>query len=145
MENTFWGSRLGDGKFVESFKKSFTLYVESGMMVKVEKDIDMFRNEHGEISMTKDFKARFYRFIVNHYICKFHCFYLHLDKSKYHFLHLYTAIPEESHAHVGEELASGESAKGEPKTSTSGDQVINKKKFTWLRNLMPKFHRRQRV
>ena len=63
------------------FKKSFTLYVESGMRVMTERDmIVVLRNELGEISVpvTKDFKAKFYKFIVEHYLRKLHLFYLHL-------------------------------------------------------------------
>jgi hypothetical protein len=74
------------GRFVELFKKSFTSYVESGMKEMVEIDIEMLRNEHGEFLVTKDFKAKFYKFIVDHYLCKFHCFYLrstHLSLPKY--------------------------------------------------------------
>ena len=67
---------------MESFKKSFTLYVEGGMMKMVEIDIDsMWRNElhfkKGRILVMEEFKARFYKFIVNHYLRKFHCLYLH--------------------------------------------------------------------
>ena len=46
----------------------------------VERDIDMLRNEQGEIlCQAEDFKAKFYKFIVDHYLRKFHCFFfLHL-------------------------------------------------------------------
>ena len=82
-ENTFWdfqvtGSR--DGNFVKLFKKSFTLYVESGMREMVETDIDSIlrtNSEQGEFLVTKDFEAKFYKFIVDHYLRKFHCSYLH--------------------------------------------------------------------
>ena len=70
-ENSFW-YRYGD------FEKSFSFYVESGMMEMVEKDIDILRNEQSEFLVTKDFQARFHKFIVEHYLCKFYCFYLHL-------------------------------------------------------------------
>ena len=77
LENTFWeGSRLRDCKFVESFKRSFTLYVESGMKEIVEIEIDTIfklRNDQGH----SDFQANFYNFVVDHYLCKFHSFYLH--------------------------------------------------------------------
>ena len=77
MENTFWDIS-GDGNFVESFKKSFTLYVESGMREAMEIDIEKLRNKQGGFSVTEDdFEAKFYKFIVDHYLCKFHCFYLH--------------------------------------------------------------------
>ena len=70
-ENTFWKISRDGGNFVELFKESFTLYVESGMKKTVEIDIDIFRNERDEISVTKDFNAKFYKFIVGHYLCKF--------------------------------------------------------------------------
>ena len=72
-ENAFWDIS-GDWNFVELFKKSFISYVESGMREKVEIDIEILRNEQGEFSVTKDFKEKFYEFIVDHYLCKFHCF-----------------------------------------------------------------------
>ena len=71
MENAFWGIN-GDGNFVELFKKSFTLYVESGMRAMTERDIDILRNEEGGFSVTEDFNAKFYKFIVDHYLRKFH-------------------------------------------------------------------------
>ena len=76
-ENTLWDIN-GNGNFVELFKKSFTLYVESGLKEMAERDIDILRNEEGGFSVTKDFNAKFYKFIVDHYLRKFHCFYLHL-------------------------------------------------------------------
>ena len=76
MENTFWDIRR-DGNFVELFKKSFTLYVESGIRDMMKIDIDQLRNEEGIFLVTKDFKERFHEFIVEHYLHKFLCFYLH--------------------------------------------------------------------
>ena len=79
MENTFWNvSRDHDGNFVESFKKSFTLYVESGVKNMMEAELDILRYEGGDI--TKEFKAEFLDSIIQHCLpnCKFHCFYLHL-------------------------------------------------------------------
>ena len=73
-----------DGNFVELFKKSFTLYVESGMSERMKIDIDILRNDQGEFLVTEVFKTRFYRFIVEHYLRKFHCFYLHSTSN--HFL-----------------------------------------------------------
>ena len=75
-ENSFWDIGrlcLGDN-FMTSFKKSFTLYVGSGMIEKVEIDLDALRNEQGEFLVTGDFNAKFYKFIVDHYLRKFHCF-----------------------------------------------------------------------
>ena len=48
------------------------------MMEMVGIDIDTLRNVQSEFLVTMDFKARFYKFIVEHYLHKFHCFYLHL-------------------------------------------------------------------
>ena len=78
MENTFWNGR--DGNFVESFKQSFTLYVESGMRMKAEAEIDILPNVQGGslYQVTEDFKARFCKLIIEHYLRKIHCFYLHL-------------------------------------------------------------------
>ena len=62
------------GSVVELFKKSFTLYVKSGMREKTERDIDiLLRNERGELlaQVTEDFDAEFYKFIVDHYLRKF--------------------------------------------------------------------------
>ena len=80
MENTFWNSRLGDDNFVESFKQSFTIYVDSGMRKKVETEIDILRNEQGESDhpLTEDFRARFPKLVINHYLRKIHCFNIHL-------------------------------------------------------------------
>ena len=78
MENTFWDINT-DENFVKLFKKSFRFYVESGMREMMERDIEILRNEQGGIFAhgDKDFNAKFYKFIVDHYLCKFHCFYLH--------------------------------------------------------------------
>ena len=72
MENTFWNIN-GDEGFVKVFEKSFTLYVKSGRRKMTERDmIEMLRNDQGEISA-----SGLYEFIVDHYLRKFHCFYLH--------------------------------------------------------------------
>ena len=79
-ENTFWAIN-GDGNFVELFKRSFTLYVESGMKEMTERDFNILRNEQDIFSLEDwDFDAKFYKFIVDHYLPgrKFHRFYLHL-------------------------------------------------------------------
>ena len=76
-ENTFWNLST-DANFVDLFKTSFTLYVESGMKKKMEAAIDILRNEQGGWMVTKDFKAKFCKIIIEHFLCKFHCFYLHL-------------------------------------------------------------------
>jgi hypothetical protein len=75
MENTFWS--IEDGNFVELFKKSFELYVESGMRKKIEADI--FGNgQGGHLVTTEDGKAEFYMFITRHFLCKIHCFFMRL-------------------------------------------------------------------
>ena len=73
MENTFWNiSRLqvGDSNFVKIFKKSFTVYVESGTRKKVEADIECL-----EIA-SDEFKEKFFKLIIENKLRKFHCFYL---------------------------------------------------------------------
>jgi hypothetical protein len=78
MENTFWDiSRDDDSDFVELFKKSFTLYIESGTRKEMEVDIDILRNQSG-CPATNEFKAKFYKIIIEHCLRRFHCFYLHL-------------------------------------------------------------------
>jgi hypothetical protein len=149
---------------MELFKKSFTSYVESGMRETVAIDIDILRNKQGEFSVTKDFQAKFRKFIVDHYLCKFHCFRLYLTHLNTETSLPNTAQPGESRAHAGggesasasgeshqarEEQASQESVSRELRASASGGQAfelerMKGKKFTWLRKLMPKFHRRQR-
>ena len=96
MENTFWNittdaSESDDSNnFMESLKKSFTLYVESGMEKKIEADIERFRNQVGHL-VTEESKAEFCKFINEHYLRKFHssCLYLHL----FHCLCLNAAHP----------------------------------------------------
>ena len=63
---------------MELFKKSFKLYVESGMRKKVEAVINTLINEQGGCLETEDFKAKIYMVISEHYLRKIHCFYLHL-------------------------------------------------------------------
>ena len=62
-----------------SFKKSFTFYVASGMMEKVARDIVMLGNKRDGflVTVTEKFNAKFYKFIVDHYLRKFLCFYTH--------------------------------------------------------------------
>jgi len=67
MENTFWDTNRDSHNFVEIFKKSFTLYVESGMKEATERDYKMLRGEFW--ASTRDhFNAKFYEFIVDHYL-----------------------------------------------------------------------------
>jgi len=132
MENTFWDiSRLQNGKFVELFQNSFMLYVESGMVKMVERDIDILKKKKKEVFVNikdfqdlVDFKAKFYKFIVDHYL----------------------PIPGESRARASGESAGGESPAIEEQGHGQALELEqkSKKKVTWLQNFMPKFHRRQR-
>ena len=106
MENTFWNINLDTGRdasdFVKLFKKSFTLYVESGMIEMAERDIEVFKNEHGEFSdEAEDFDARFCKFIFDHYLRKFHCFYIIFDTSNHYFPLLNSAHPESQASATG--------------------------------------------
>ena len=86
---------------MESFKKSFTLYVDSGMRKKAEVEIEKLRGgkKHKHLA-SEDFKARFYKLIIEHYLCKIHCFYIHNTSN--HFLCLNTARSKsESQAATG--------------------------------------------
>ena len=71
MENSFQISKIStgtgrDGDFVKSFKKSFILYVESGMSKKTEAAILRFLEDG--LTARKDFKADFYKFVTEHYL-----------------------------------------------------------------------------
>ena len=106
--------------------------------------IVMLGNEQGGFLVTEEFNAKFYKFIVDHYLRKFHCFYLH---SKHHDLStylLYTAIPGQSRDRASEEQLS-EQASQEPQAMASGLEQKNEKKFTWLRSLMRRLRRRQQT
>ena len=63
---------------MELFKKSFKLYVESGMRKKLEAAVNVLINEQGGHPETDEFKAKFNMIISEHYLRKIHCFYLHL-------------------------------------------------------------------
>jgi hypothetical protein len=75
MENSFWNGRTSVN-FEDGFKKSFTLYVESGMRKKTETDIDVLRNEQGGHPVTLEFKAKLNKIIMDHRLRKYHCLYL---------------------------------------------------------------------
>ena len=78
LENSFWkisSHNHHDGDFVELFKESFTLYVESGTRMKSEADIDtIWRNQGGSLTINE---SKLYEIITENYLCKFYCFYLH--------------------------------------------------------------------
>ena len=77
MENTFWNiSRDAPGKFVKSFKKSFKLYVDSGMRKKAEAEIDELGVE-SKLLASEDFMARFLKLIIENYLRKILCFCIH--------------------------------------------------------------------
>ena len=78
MENSFWNISR-DGNFVKSFKESFTLYIDSGMRMKAEAEANILRDEQGghEHLGTDEFQARFCKLIIDHYLRKIHCFYIH--------------------------------------------------------------------
>ena len=108
MENTFWNVSTISTKFtfVDLFKNSFTLYVESGKRKEVEVAIDILKKEQGRFrglpqlikdsvgtrkkvkaamywilgkeQFTKDSAEKFVKIIMGHYLRKFHWFYLHL-------------------------------------------------------------------
>ena len=86
---------------MESFKKSFTLYVDSGMRKKAEAEIEKLRGENKDKDLaSEDFKASFRKLIIEHYLRKIHCFYIHNTSN--HFLCLNSARPEsESQAATG--------------------------------------------
>ena len=92
MENTFWNtggiSRVGN--FVELFKKSFTLFVESGMRGKMEADIDILTNQAGP-PVTEEFKAKFCKNIIECSHCKFVLLFLFGLDTFIHFLCLNTS------------------------------------------------------
>ena len=145
-ENTVWDITK-DGNFVELFQKSFTSYVENGMKQVVEMDIDMLKNRNGGFSVTKEFKAKFYKFIVAHYLRKIlFLFPFALDTSNHCLCLLNTAKPGESwtRAHGSEESAGGVSWTSANWGQASELERKKEKKFTWLRKLKPKFRRDER-
>lgn len=77
MENTFWNIDT-DTNFVDLFKTSFTLYVESGIRKEMEVAIDGLRNEQSGWMATKAFKAKFRKIIIEHCLREFHKFYCFL-------------------------------------------------------------------
>ena len=70
IENTFWNTGTSDGNLVELFKKSFTLYVESGKRKKMEADIVILMNQYQP--ETENFVAKFYEIVIENSLRKFH-------------------------------------------------------------------------
>ena len=114
-------------------------------------DIDILQNGQGESLLTKDFKAKFYKFIADHYLRKFHFFLFALlvDTSNHCLGLLNIAQPGKTRA-LGESPRgeSEKSASGEPQASASGGQVselerknLKGKSFSLLRKLVRKFRR----
>ena len=79
LENTFWNIS-GDGNFVELFKKSFTLYVESGMRKKIEAVLDD-NIRYGDGGVTGEFKEKFCKIIMEHLLRKFPIFLFYFSLS----------------------------------------------------------------
>jgi hypothetical protein len=76
VENSFW-NHGGHGNFVDSFQKSFTLYVESGMKKKVESHIGVFQHQQaGQIRVVD--KKELYKIVMEHCLCKLHSYCLYL-------------------------------------------------------------------
>jgi hypothetical protein len=75
MENSFWNCYTG-GHFLESFKKSFALYVENGMKKKAEVAINMLENELVE-SLGFGFEMEFLKIVIDHLLRRFQCLYSH--------------------------------------------------------------------
>ena len=92
MENTFWNINGNHDNFVDLFKESFKLYVESGTRMKVEAPINILRNERGHaggrlLISSEEFKAKFYTLITEHLLRKFYCFFVLYCDTSNHFLH----------------------------------------------------------
>jgi hypothetical protein len=71
MEDTFWNISK-DRNFLKLFKKSFTLYVESGMRKETDADIDLLLRSQSGYPATDEFKEKFYNIVIEHCFCKFH-------------------------------------------------------------------------
>ena len=94
------------------------------MREKTETGIDIFEIQKDGSLVTKDFKECFCKFIIKHYLRKFHWSYLHLTHLT-SFIHLNTAHPWESA--IGDEAFELEQK--------------NEKKITWVQKLKLKIHR----
>ena len=74
LKNTFWTSnKLVDGNynFVKLFKKSFKLYVESGMKERVEAAIYILLRDEQGASGWPVTKSKFCKLVVEHFLCRF--------------------------------------------------------------------------
>ena len=96
LENSFW-NQATDSDFVDSFKKSFTLYVESGIRKTTEAAIDVLRNEQGGHPVTVEFEAKLHKIIMDHRLCKLDSFYSHSTFLTFFFV-LNPAHPEDQDA-----------------------------------------------
>ena len=63
------------------------------MRKKMEANIDVLRNQDGH-PVIVEFKAKFYKIVIEHFLCKFHFFLFALDIPNY-FNHLNTAHCED--------------------------------------------------
>ena len=116
------------------FKKSFALYVESGIKKKTEAGLDILRKElkgarGHSVTVSKDFKEKFYMFIMEQYLREFHCFYIFFALDLTMIFCPNTAHPEDHHDQAYEW------------EQTNGTVQENKKKFTWLQNSLLKIRR----
>ena len=78
IENTFWTPIIRKNlKFLDLFKQSFTFYVESRTKEMAEAEIDILCDQLKGGQVTEEFKAMFCKIVIEHLLCRFHCFYLH--------------------------------------------------------------------
>jgi hypothetical protein len=75
MENSFW-SNHNAWRFVDCFKKSFALYIKSGIRTRTQVALDILKNERGRGPVTEDFKTKLFKIVMDHRLRKFHFFYL---------------------------------------------------------------------
>jgi len=65
MENSFW-NHSPSAIFVDSFTKSFTLYVESGIGKKAEAEVNVLLYKQRGRSVSHEFKTKLHKIIVDH-------------------------------------------------------------------------------
>ena len=82
---------------MDSFKKSYSSYIETGTKEATEAVIDVLINEPGGRPVTAEFKAKLRKIIMDHRLRKLHNFYSHLT-SLTTFVRLNTAHPADQDA-----------------------------------------------
>ena len=82
---------------MDSFKKSFTLYVKSGIRKTTEAAIDVLSNEQGGHPVTAEIEEKLHKIVMDHYLCKLHGLYSYLMFLTT-FVCLNTAHPEDQDA-----------------------------------------------